>query len=167
MSLNHFLKQGGEADFHSLRITRCAMTTPNMRAFCNDEGRVRQKLEQPSIIRRLSGMNRLLSITLYRWKMLSQKVRSLGQDQIRWPRVPSADLHLSQVAETEGKILFSLVFEKCERWVTLNWISWSLAFDRARFDPSQVIGPQLIWKLNASVWYQASLIWREIKRSIV
>lgn len=60
MSFNHFLKQGGEADFHSLRITRFAMTIPNMRAFCNDEGRVRQKLEQPSIIRRLSGINRLL-----------------------------------------------------------------------------------------------------------
>lgn len=34
--------------------------------------------------------------------------------------------------------------------------------DKARFDPSQVMGPQLIWNLNTSVWYQASLIWREI-----
>ncbi len=37
MSFNHFLKQGGEADVHSLRITRFASTIPNMRAFCNGD----------------------------------------------------------------------------------------------------------------------------------
>ena len=58
-----FLKEGGETDFQSLRLNHFAMTVPNMRACCTDEGIVREKSE------RLSGVNCLLYITLYKWKM--------------------------------------------------------------------------------------------------
>ena len=101
-----FLKQGGEADFQSLRITCFAMTIPNTRACCSDEGRVSDNLDQPNIIRRLSGVNCLLYMTLYKWKMSCQKILSLGQEHTRWTIVLSSDL--SQVAETEGKILINL-----------------------------------------------------------
>lgn len=61
-----FLKQGGETDFHSLRINRFATTILNMWACCSAKGRVRQKLEQPSITKRQPGINDLLQIYIYR-----------------------------------------------------------------------------------------------------
>lgn len=127
MSFNYFLKQGWWTDFQSLRMTLFAITIPNWRACCNVEGRVKEKFEQPSISQRQSGSSCCLYISLYTWKMSTQKLLSLGQYQKRWPRIPSSELHLSQMGETEGKMLFNLVLEKCNRWVTLNWMSWSLA----------------------------------------
>ena len=41
------------------------MTIPSMKACCSDEGRVREKLEQPNIIRRLSEINCYIFIYIY------------------------------------------------------------------------------------------------------
>lgn len=108
--LNHLLKQRVETEFHSLSITLFARTIPN-RARCNTEGRVKK-----------TQYHKDTGLTA-KWKISYQNTASLGQDQIGRPRVPSTNLHLSQVAETEDEIVLSLVLERLsavDGWFKLN-----------------------------------------------
>ena len=64
ISFSHFLKQGGEAVFHSVRITRFAMTMPNIRACCRGEGRAVRAAQnhQEALRNQLSVINSTVKV---------------------------------------------------------------------------------------------------------